>query len=275
MNKDLEIILNYVNRKRGFDFSGCRPTMIARRVEKRLLLTKCQDPDEYLYYLQKHPDELDQLLDVLTINVSRFFRNTLTFEYLADRILPVLGSKIEKSPDSSLRAWSAGCAMGEEPYSVAILINELLEKEKLNLDVTIFATDIDKKILQKARKATYPLESINSVKYRLLNKYFNARGTSFSLVPAIKKLVMFLLYDMLDKKSFAPPESIYGDFDLVLCRNLLIYFDREHQELIFDKLHRSLSKHGYLVLGEAEIPSEKYQQHFKKVNECCHIYQKK
>jgi chemotaxis methyl-accepting protein methylase len=275
MNKDLEIILNYLNGKRGFDFSGYRSSMIERRIEKRLLLTKCKGPDEYLYYLQEHPDELDRLVDALTINVSRFFRNTLTFAYLAGRILPALVEEKKKSPDHSLRVWSAGCAMGEEPYSVAILINEYLEKEKQDLNVTIFASDIDKRILKKAQKAVYPFESIKSVKYRLLNKYFQVRGDSFRLVPEIKKLVTFLFYDMLDKKSFAPPESIYGDFDLVLCRNLLIYFNREHQELIFEKLHRSLAKHGYLVLGEAEIPSGKYQKHFKKVNECCHIYQKR
>ncbi|MCD6188533.1 MAG: protein-glutamate O-methyltransferase CheR, partial [Desulfuromusa sp.] len=275
MNKDFEIILNHVNGKRGFDFSGCRPSLIERLIEKRLLLTKCKKPDEYHNYLLEHPDELDSLVETLTINVSKFFRNTLTFEYLAERVVPVLVDKKRKSPDPSLRVWSAGCAMGEEPYSVAILIHEFLEKEKQNLDVTIFATDIDNKILQKAQKATYPFESIQNVKYRLLSKYFQARGESFKLVPEIKQSVTFLAYDMLDNKSFAPPESIYGDFDLVLCRNLLIYFNRDSQELIFDKLHRSLSKHGYLILGEAEIPSEKYQQHFKKVNDCCHVYQKR
>ena len=275
MNKEIQSILNYLKQKRGFDFSGCRPSMVERRLEKRLLLTKCKNLNEYHNYLQGQADELDQLIDILTINVSRFFRNTLTFEYLSDRILPVLVHENEKSPDPSLRVWSAGCATGEEPYSVAILINELLEKEKKILDITIFATDIDNKILKQAQKAIYPFASIKGIKYRLLSKYFHARGESFKLVPEIKKLVTFLSYDMLDKKSFVPPESIYGDFDLVLCRNLLIYFNREFQELIFDKLYRSLKKGGYLVLGEAEIPSEKYQQYFKKVNECCYIYQKR
>jgi chemotaxis methyl-accepting protein methylase len=117
VNKDLEIILNYLNGKRGCDFSGCRPSMLERRIGKRLSLTKSQDPGEYLCYFQEHPDELDQLIDALTINVSQFFRNTLTFEYLDDRIFPELLHKKRKSSDPSLRVWSTGCSMGEEPYN--------------------------------------------------------------------------------------------------------------------------------------------------------------
>lgn len=275
MAKDLALILNYLNKKRGFDFSGYRISMVERRVEDRFTSIKCERYNDYFKYLQENPDELDNLIDVLTINVSRYFRDSLTFEYIADRILPAIVYEKKKAKDNGIRVWSAGCARGEEPYSIAILIHELFEKEAMKTAVSIFATDIDNKILKKAKKAAYPFESIKSVKYRLLKKYFTAEGETFQLLPAIRNMVSFSLYDILDKKSYAPPESVYGSFDIVLCRNVLIYFDTEHQEQIFDRLHRSMAKNGYLVLGEAEIPSTNYQGRLKKVNECCHIYQKR
>ena len=275
MAKDLELILNYLNDKRGFDFSGYRIAMVARRIGERMTSIKVESTTDYLHYLQKNADELDTLLDVLTINVSRFFRDTLTFEYIANRVLPAIVHEKKKADDNSIRAWSAGCAMGEEPYSIAILIHELLEKEALKTNVNIFATDIDGKILKKAKKAAYPYESIKSIKYRLLKKYFTVDGETFQLMPAIRNFVSFSIYDILDKKSYAPPESVFGSFDLVLCRNVLIYFDTEHQDQIFGRLYRSLAKNGYLVLGEAEIPTIKYRGCFRKVNECCHIYQKR
>ena len=275
MDKKLKIILNYLNETRGFDFSGYRSSMIERRVRKRLSATRTKDYSEYVRFIQKQTDELDNLIDVLTINVSRFFRDTLPFEYIAARVLPAVVFEKKESLDHSMRVWSAGCSMGEEAYSIAILINELFKKEELDLDVHIFATDIDNKALIKAREAVYPFESIKDVKYELLKKYFVAKDKSFRLIPEIKDLVSFSAYDMIDKKSYAPPESVFGTFDMVLCRNILIYFNAEYQDLIFDKLHRSLAKNGYLVLGETEIPSIKYQRHFSKVNECCHIYQKR
>lgn len=275
MNNDLKRILNYLNKIRGFDFSGYRIPMIERRAKQRFPSTKCSNYTDYLQYLKNNPDELDNLIDVLTINVSRFFRDTLMFEYFADRILPAVIRQKNETGDQTLRIWSSGCAMGEEPYSIAILIKEFFKKDALDININLFATDIDAKILKKAKKASYSFESIKNVKYRLLKKYYVSKGKSFQLIPEIRDLVSFSVYDILDKKTSTPPESVFGDFDLVFCRNVLIYFDDEYQDQIFKKLYRSLSKPGYLVLGEAEIPSRKYQRYFQRVNECCHIYQKR
>lgn len=275
MTEDLKLILHYLNEKRGFDFSGYRISMVERRIRQRFPSIKCESYHDYLHYLKENPDEFDHLIDALTINVSRFFRDTLTFEYIAGKVLPAIFHEKKKAADGSIRVWSAGCAKGEEPYSIAILIHELLEKEGLKYETSIFATDIDGKILEKAQKEAYPFDSIKGMKYRLLKKYFTSEGEAFQLMPIIRSRVSFSVYDILDKKSYAPPESIFGGFDMVFCRNVLIYFDSEHQDKIFEKLYRSLAQNGYLILGEAEIPSTKYQRRFRKVNECCHIYQKK
>jgi len=142
MDKAIKPILDHLNKERSFDFSGYRPPMLERRIGKRFRPTKSDGFAEYLVYLKRHPEELDELVDVLTINVSRFFRNTLAFDYIADRIFPAIVSGKKGSLDHSLRVWSAGCATGEESYSIAILIRELQRKEKLDLAVNIFATDI-------------------------------------------------------------------------------------------------------------------------------------
>ena len=248
--------------------------MLQDRIQQRCADTQCRHAGEYFHYLKNNSHELGILCDALTINVSRFFRDALSFEYIARRILPLLVHQKRTARDPSLRIWSNGCAMGEEPYSIAILINELLEKTPHQMSATIFATDIDRNILKKARRGIYPFESIKDVKYKFLKKYFSMGENEFQLKPKIKNRVSFSPYDILDKNSYAPPESVFGGFDMVLCKNVMIYFNAEYQEKICGKLHRSLTMNGYLILGEAEMVSEKYRTYFKKVNECCHIYQK-
>ncbi|MBA4397374.1 MAG: chemotaxis protein CheR [Syntrophus sp. (in: bacteria)] len=275
MNKTLKPILDYLLEKRGFDFSGYHHAMLERRIAQRLTATSSANFSEYLSCLQKNAAELDHLIDVITINVSRFFRDTLTFELIANRILPAIIREKTQARDYSLRVWSAGCANGEEPYSLVILIHELLEKEGLTMNLHIFATDIDARALKDAEKAIYPLGSVENIKHRLLTKYFAPDGTSFRLMPEIKKLVTFSLYDMLDKKHGVPPESVFGAFDLVLCRNLLIYFNIEYQETIFARLYHSLAKNGILILGEAEAPTIKYQRCFSRVIDFSPIYRKR
>lgn len=275
INSGLTPILDYLMEKRGFDFSGYHPAMLARRIRHRLTDLNCKDFNDYLFHVKSDPAEIDQLLDVITINVSRFFRDTLTFELLADRILPAIVLEKVRQKDHSLRIWSAGCAMGEEPYSIAILIHELLRKEGLLMNLHIFATDIDTKILEGAGKAVYPLSSVENTKYRLLTRYFTPAGECFRLIPEIRDRVTFSLYDMLDKKHTVPPESIFGNFDLVLCRNLLIYFNTEYQDVIFAKLYHSLAPNGYLSLGEAESPTLKYQRYFIRITDFCPVYKKR
>lgn len=271
----LKPILDYLLEKRGFDFSGYHPAMLERRIGQRLAATSSKDFGDYLCCLQRNAPELDRLLDVLTINVSRFFRDTLTFELIADRILPAMVRDKIQARDHSLRVWSAGCARGEEPYSLAIIFHELLRKEEVAMNLHLFATDIDGGALVDAGGALYPLSSVENIKHRLLTKYFTPEGISFRLMPEIKERVTFSLYDMLDKKHGVPPESVFGNFDLVVCRNLLIYFNTEYQETIFEKLYHSLANHGYLILGEAEAPTMTYRRHFSRVLDFSPIYRKR
>ena len=146
--------------KKGFDFSGYHQTMLERCINRRLLVTKTSDFAQYYRYLLDNQVEVDNLIDVLTINVSKFFRNPLVFEFISRKILPMIIAKKARDKDGFLRIWSAGCACGEEPYSIAIIFNEFLEKESSKFDLKIFTTDISIKSLEQAQRGEYNLESI-------------------------------------------------------------------------------------------------------------------
>lgn len=273
--QNISKIIGLLKKQRGFDFSGYRDTMLESRIQKRLESTGRKDYYEYLEYLKQQPAEFDNLIDVLMINVSSFFRNSLTFDYLEKIILPELFQTKLKTKDNNLRIWSAGCSFGEEPYSMAMLLNEYLDKEETSVSSTIFATDIDKKALLYADRGSYNINRFAEIKHGLLNKYFTKEGNKYKIDPAIKNKVQFSFYDMLDKNRTVPPESIYGGFDIVLCRNVLIYFEPEYQKIIFNKLYKSLNQNGYLILGEAEVPVGEFKSKFVKENTCCKIYKKR
>jgi len=167
----------------------------------------------------------------------------------------------------------------EQPDGMSLnnlgLLNWLVpEVPNESYEINIFATDIDNKALKTAVEGKYDYDRIKNIKFEFLNKYFNIKDNLYTLKSEIKKMVQFSFFNLLDKKHFVPPESIFGDFDIVLCRNVLIYFDHNHQEIIFNKLFKSLNSNGYLILGEAEAPIEKFAKKFKKENECCKIYRK-
>ena len=274
MKKKINQILQYLQKKRGFDFKGNRPLMLQRRISKRLIPTNSGTFEKYYDYLLSNPKEMIELINVLTINVSSFFRDPFTFEYL-EKIL--IGLIIEKAQNNTqLRIWSVGCATGEEPYSVALLISRILNNthKDINLNYEIFATDIDKHALESARKGIYYFESIKNVKFENLEENFEHHDLKYELKREIKNKVVFSIYDLLDKKSTTPPISIYGNFDVVLCRNVLIYFNKNYQRQINEKLYNSLNKKGYLILGESETIEQDYVNNFERVSKYGKIFRK-
>ncbi len=270
----LNHILKLLAEKRGFDFSGYRRPMLERRTQKRMFKTNCGKPAEYLEYLQNNTEELDELIDAFTINVSNFFRNPLVFEYLERIVLHTIINSITLKKDELLRIWSAGCSRGEEAYSIAMAVNEFLKKEKTALDTIIFATDIDKKALSKGRSGVYDKQSLYNLKLGMAESYFKEESGKYIIDDELKKTVKFSFFNLLDINHIFPPESIYGSFDMVFCRNVLIYFERESQGVIFDKLYKSLKINGFLILGEAELPPTELKGKFRRESKCCKIYKK-
>lgn len=271
----LKKILADLEKNRACDFSGATAGMIERRVKKRMTETATVNYDRYFDYLQSEPAEYDRLIDVLTINVSRFFRDPLCFGYLEKIIIPPLIEKKLKNKDHELRIWSAGCATGEEAYTMAIIMAGILDRTKEAVNVSIFATDINERSLQVAREGTYNAAALEEIKFGLLGKYFVYHtDKKYTVNARIKNSVYFSSYDLLDRKTGVPRDSLFGGFDIVLCRNVLIYYEKNIQEIIFNKLLRSLNPGGILMLGEAEVPHNIVAPAFSYAGGCCKIFTK-
>ncbi len=247
MSDNISQILNYVKELRAVDFTVYRQTTIGRRLETRLMRTGIPDYASYLEYLKGNPGEFDALMDALTIKVSHFFRNPFVFEALSLFVLPEI---MENNREDVIRIWSAGCAKGEEAYSAAILIKELISKEVLRQEALILGTDIDRGALEDARNAVYKPESLLEVKKGLLDRYFAVENAFYRLNEEIKTMVAFVCHDI--STLTAPKEGIFMDYHLILCRNVLIYFDRNLCTKVLEYLSNMLQKGGFLILGEAE-----------------------
>jgi len=270
--EDLDYILNKLKQKRGIDFSSYRPNMLRRRIASRLARLGMKDLALYLEQLENDPAECDHLIDAIAINVSSFFRDPIVYEVLAQKILPELIDVKRRTGSREIRVWSAGCAAGEEPYSLAILIHEVLKKDDSNWKVYIFGTDIDKKALQRAEQATYSRDSLVNTKLGIVDTHFKPVNEGFQLNRSIRDMVSFSLDDLTSEKTFSPAESVFGEFDLIVCRNVLIYFNQELQTRVMNKFIRSLASRGYLVLGDSEAIGHQFESKVQVVDRRNRIY---
>ncbi len=277
-DQTFKLLLNKLKEKSGCDFSKYRQGTIKRRIYKRLLVSGIKDYKTYIELLEKDVEEYKKLVKDLTIKVSCFFRDPYVFEYIANIIIPKIIAYKEENHDHIIRIWSAGCAYGEEIYSIAILLKDYFKKKKRDInDYNIFllGTDIDEEALIQAKKAVYEEEAILEVKKRFLNQYFIYKDGLYYLKEEIKSMVTFCYHDVTFSKQFAPPSGVVCNYDLILCRNLLIYFDIPLQKQTILNLYRSLNQEGFLVLGESESILNEFEQLFELIDNKAKIYQKK
>lgn len=274
MSDAYKSVLDFLRSDYGINFTPERYLSLERKIDHRLFQLNITDPKVYMECLKFDGKECQRLVDLLTVNVSRFFRNSLIFELLSARVLPRLLQRKANQNDWALRVWSAGCANGEEPYSVAILLTELLRSDFHRTDVQIFASDISRGALSRAKQGVYRFDQIKNVRMKFADQYFDVKDDHYIVKRRIREMVCFIQYDMNDTRTYVPPETVYGGFDLVLCRNLLIYYLPESQDLILKKLYRSLKPGGVLILGEAEYLSGPFKDKFDTALKDFGIYQK-
>lgn len=272
--EDVLGILEFVRSERGFDPTGYYPAVLATRVQNRITATASANAWEYLRRLKSDSQELDTLVASLTIKYSMFFRDPLAFEYLREVLLPALLERKASAGGGALRIWSAGCAFGEEAYSLAILLHELARQFPAADNALLFATDRDEQALAQAAEARYPAASLENVRHGLIESVFVKEGEQFRVIPAVARRVRFSVHDMLDRRSAAPAESVFGSFDLILCRNVLIYFEPNYQSFICEQLYRSLVAGGCLLLGRVEKLPPPWSGRFQQTTECCPVYRK-
>lgn len=271
----IDRIIQEIKRLKNIDFSGYRRAMLTRRIEARMVKGGVNGYKEYLNRLRSDEAESERLISEIGINVSSFFRNPLVFEIISHNLLPDIIEKKGREESRELRVWSAGCAAGEEAFSLAILIHQVLKKSGRELCPLIFATDIDSVALNRAAKGVFTRESLENTRLALFSSYFKPQNNQYAVHPMIKEMVRFSYDDLTSPRTSVPTESIFGDFDLVLCRNVLIYLVEEQQGLVFSKLYRSLAAGGYLVLGESESLNDNLRARLSIVDRKNRIYQKR
>lgn len=265
---ELTALLDKIRRERGFDGHQYKRNFLERRLSVRMRARGANSYRAYQALLDRDPHEYPRLMSTLTINLSYFFRDGEVFLSIRDDLLSRLIARRAAKGQRHLTIWSAGCAGGEEPYSLAILLWELLGSELTQWRVKLLATDIDQEVLQKACDGRFSQFSFRGVSEAFLMPYFVRDGPDHLIRPELKRLVTFRHHDLLSD----PPPA--GPFDLILCRNVLIYFSRQRQGQILSTFHEALGPDGHLVLGKTEIPMANTVARLKIAKPRLHIYAK-
>ena len=239
-----ESLLIYLRQSRGFDFTGYKRSTLIRRVQKRMQLLGLEGFSDYIDYLEVYPEEFNFLFNTILINVTAFFRDASVWEFLQQQVLPNL---IKNKADSeAIRVWSAGCASGEEAYTLAMLMAESLGTEEFRQRVKIYATDLDEDALSQSRQAIYSAKDVQALPGEFIAKYFESTGNRYIFRQDLRRSVIFGRHDLLQD---APISRI----DLLVCRNTLMYFNAETQTRVLARFHFALNDTGYLFLGKAEM----------------------
>jgi len=264
-DKDLQQIKESVLKNHGLDLSYFKPAFLARRIHVRMKMLNMRSSSEYVNFLNSKPNEISSLYDSLSINVTKFFRDKQVWQFFMQKIIPNL-LEVIKSTDT-IRIWSCGCASGEEPYSLAIMFNEALKNTDHKFK--ILATDINLNSLREARAGIYINDNLKNLDTRLITKYFKKiEHNKYQIIEKIKNLVSFNLGDI----TTFPATYL----DVVFCRNLLIYYRKDAQDLILKKFYTVLKQNRFLVLGMDEtLWGHKLQNSFVPISARDRIYQKK
>lgn len=263
-DKELEYLLEKIYRERGFDFREYREATVVRRVGRRMRARGAGSYADYARILDANPGEYEKLFNDLTINVTSFFRDEAAFKALEEMALPELTGTGTKN----IHIWSAGCATGEELYSIAMLLMEIPGPQISAGAVNILGTDIDAKALQRAREAVFGPKEVEGIRPAWLHRYFVPESSGFRLQETIRQLVTFKIHNLV---SDPPP---YPDLDLVVCRNVLIYFTPALQTRVLKSFHAGLKDGGFLLLGKAEEPVGETKGLFYCVDKKAKLYRK-
>jgi two-component system CheB/CheR fusion protein len=244
-NQKLEDLLIYLRDQRGFDFTSYKRGTLCRRISRRMQDVNVDDFDDYRDFLEVHPDEFHLLFDTILINVTSFFRDPPAWNFVAEEIIPRMLDL--RRADDTIRVWCAGCASGEEAYTIGMLLAEALGADFVD-QVKIYATDIDEDALSQARHGTYPVQRLHPVPEGLRDKYFTySDGDSqAAVIPELRRVAVFGRHDLIE-------DSPISRLDLLICRNTLMYFNRETQDRTLSRFHFALKANGVMFLGRAEM----------------------
>ncbi|NBH11336.1 CheR family methyltransferase [Amycolatopsis sp. SID8362] len=241
---EFESVLTYLKESRGFDFTGYKRSSLMRRVRRRMSQVEIDSYADYIDQLQVNSDEFVALFNTILINVTGFFRDPDAWDHLREHVLPALLA--ERGSELPIRVWSAGCAGGQEAYSLAMLFADALGIEAFRQRVKIYATDVDDEALAQARHAAYTPAEVEGLTEAQLEQYFELQGSRYCFRKDLRRSVIFGRNDLVQD---APISRI----DLLVCRNTLMYFNAETQTKVLERFHFALAPRGVLFLGKAEM----------------------
>lgn len=242
------LLSDFLYANSGLRYDESSKYMLQRRLSLRIQELKLDSFEKYYYYLMYHPNreaELEIIFDLITTNETYFFREERQLQAFTREIIPEVIQ--EKGETKTLRIWSAGCSSGEEPYTIAILCKQMPELREW--DVDIFASDISQRVLQTARRGVYGDSSFRSTQDQIRDTYFEKTADNkYRIKDEIRQMVTFGKLNLLDEKK----AGIFGELDLIFCRNVIIYFDMEAKKKVIENFYQKLRRNGYLLLGHAE-----------------------
>lgn len=260
----LSEIFNLLRNRHGLDFSQYKPAMVARRIERRMIIHQTQDLDQYLVLLRESVDELKKLYTELLIHVTAFFRDGDAFGHLDTAVVRKLVE--QAAPDETIRVWVPACSTGEEAYSLAMLFQEAQQRLEKRVDVKIFATDVDEGAIEQAGRGVFPASIASDLTRERLENFFIKYGDTYQFSPQLRKSVIFAPHNVAKDPPFTR-------LDLIACRNLLIYLQPELQKKVLSMFHFALNPRGFLFLGASETVGELVGD-FETIDMKWRIYQK-
>ncbi len=249
--KSFEIWRKYIYDSTGIYFQDNKKYLLESRLQKRIMHLGIKTFEEYFDFIKFNPSgstEIKYLYEAITINETFFFRNQPQLDALVTTMLPEIISSKQKLGKNRIRIWSAASSSGEEAYSIAMMINDLIKPKYPNIEYEIVGTDISNTVIDTAKRGIYKEYSIRNTPAYYLKKYFRTNGTSFELDPKIKSMATFKLLNLYDDLSM----RTMINFDVIFCANVLIYFDQTSKVKVVNHLYNSLYKDGYLFIGYSE-----------------------
>ncbi len=265
---NLDRLLAKVSEDRGLDLAQYRPRYVERRVAVRLSALGLHTYRQYASYLDAHPEEYAVLLDTLTINVTQFFRDPTVYAVFRDKVIPTLIATKTAKKQHLLRAWSAGCSTGEEPYSLAMSMLDGVRRAKAEgMLLSVTGTDIDRNALAVAKRGEYPIAQLAHIPVMDKHLYLDIEGDAFRMKPEVMKAVRFQYLNLFED---APIHGV----DVVFCRNVFIYFNHEEQERMVRSFWNGLSRGGFMVLGRSERLAPVFARQFEMVDAKERVYRK-
>ena len=243
----LDLIRELIYKETGILYETKKDYALKARIEKRMKATNSRNFREYQFLLKNNSEELQSLIEELTINETYFFRDLAQLKGFATKALPLVAEEKHKKNDFNLKIWSAACSTGEEPYTLSILVQETI-KDTNKWKIEILGTDIDRKVLSIAKKAEYGNRSVKNTPEYLRKKYFEQVGNYWRVLPKITRIVKFEHLNLMDRKAM----RLRKGYDFIFCRNVLIYFDDSARKKVVNNFYDSLNPGGFLFLGSSE-----------------------